>query len=304
MSEEAVTFGANRSLVGILHRPSADRDADRPAVLLLNAGILHRVGPNRLYVRIARELERQGFTVLRFDLAGIGDSQDGASAEGRTFFDDTVDAMQFVQQRVGATRFMLMGICMGAKIALEVARRDTRVETLVLMEGIYVKSARYYVSRLLDASKWKKLVTGDSHLVKQVRQRVQSRLRPKKPAASGAAAATAPPATIHRPLFLDQQAERNMGETLRTLLGRGAKIMLVFRDGNEIAYNYRLQRRGDDIRAVGLPRGLDVAFIPFADHTFTPVGSQDLLLQATMAWIERAHPQVTRPVSEPAAVAM
>jgi hypothetical protein len=69
----------------------------------------------------------------------------------------------------------------------------------------------------------------------------------------------------------------------------------VFRDGNEIAYNYRLRRNGDSIVAVGLPDGLEVVFVPWADHTFTPLLSQDLLLAATMRWIESTHPVSTRP---------
>ena len=57
MTEEAVLFGTTQSLVGILSQPPRE-EAPRglPAVILLNAGIVHRVGPNRLYVRMAREL--------------------------------------------------------------------------------------------------------------------------------------------------------------------------------------------------------------------------------------------------------
>jgi hypothetical protein len=72
MNEEAVLIGG--SLVGILSRPPAGVDPAMPGVLLLNAGRIHRVGPNRLYVAIARRLAAMGFAVCRFDLSGIGDS--------------------------------------------------------------------------------------------------------------------------------------------------------------------------------------------------------------------------------------
>jgi pimeloyl-ACP methyl ester carboxylesterase len=287
MSDEIVTFGGTRSLVGILHRPDAVRN-DLPCVLLLNAGILHRVGPNRLYVRIARRLERLGFPVLRFDVWGIGDSQDHTGIrENKTFFDDTLEAMDMMHQRTGVNRFMLMGICMGAKIALEVAGRDRRVDSLVLMEGIYVKSARYYISRLLNPTKWKRLLSGESHMVKQIRKRILhvGGSRPEKPNA------VARPATgsSNPPQLLGNDVEKNMRGTLQALLARGAKILLLFRDGNEIAYNYRLRREGDAITAVGLPHGLEVEFVRFADHTFTPLVSQELLLDVTMKWIEETH---------------
>jgi alpha/beta superfamily hydrolase len=289
MSEEIITFGKTRMLVGILHKPEGPAPrADLPAVLLLNAGLLHRVGPNRLYVKIARQLERSGFHVLRFDVWGIGDSQDHAGETKGTFVDDTLEAFEVLKQRLGATRFMLMGICMGAQIALEVASRDPRVESLVLMEGIYVKSARYHLSRILSPRKWKRILTGESQMVK----RLSKKLLLKH---SGNNSDNRQPATESKgshtsngnvTLFLDENRDKNMKEKLGALLERGTKIILIFRDGNEIAYNYRLRKEGDEIFAVGLPRGLDVVFVRFADHTFTPILSQDLLLKAMMRWIE------------------
>jgi len=292
MSEEVVTFGDSRSMVGILHRPSGEAvRRDAPAVLMLNAGILHRVGPNRLYVKIARELEARGFHVFRFDVWGIGDSQEHSGAgESRTYFDDTTEAMHVLSQRIGASRFMLMGICMGAKIALEVANRDRRVESLVLMEGIYVKSLRYHITRALDTEKWRRVFTGESHLVKKVRNRLPG---------SRPAAAPFPQKSTGgkaQSLFLDESLETKMKSKLDYLVRRGTKIILVFRDGNEIAYNYRLRRVGDDICAVGLPAGLDVRFVPFADHTFTPVVSQDLLLKVLTQWIECGYPVMAEPL--------
>ena len=42
--------------------------------VFLSAGLLHRVGPHGLHVRLARELAQMGFSSLRVDLAGTGDS--------------------------------------------------------------------------------------------------------------------------------------------------------------------------------------------------------------------------------------
>lgn len=288
MSEEIITFGKTRTLVGILHKPEGPAPrADLPAVLLLNAGLLHRVGPNRLYVKIARQLERSGFHVLRFDVWGIGDSQDHAGETKGTFVDDTLEAFEVLNQRLGATRFMLMGICMGAQIALEVASRDSRVESLALVEGIYVKSARYHLSRILSPRKWKRVFTGESQMVKRLRRKLLKHSGNdsdnRQPATESKGSATG---NGNLTSFLDQNRNKNMKEKLGILLERGTKIILIFRDGNEIAYNYRLRKEGDEIFAVGLPRGLDVMFVKFADHTFTPLLSQDLLLKAIMRWIE------------------
>ena len=45
-----------------------------PTMVILSSGILHRPGASRLYVQIARALAEDGFTSLRFDFSGIGDS--------------------------------------------------------------------------------------------------------------------------------------------------------------------------------------------------------------------------------------
>jgi len=45
-----------------------------PVVVLLNAGLVHRVGPFRLYVPLARTLAAAGFPVVRFDQPGVGDA--------------------------------------------------------------------------------------------------------------------------------------------------------------------------------------------------------------------------------------
>jgi len=46
------------------------------------------------------------------------------------------------------------------------------------------------------------------------------------------------------PRLLDDR-EGNRRETLQALLKRNVRILLIFRDGNETAHNYRLVRRGD-----------------------------------------------------------
>ena len=74
MSERPVMIGADRNLMGIVCEPDGPWPASRPAMIMLNAGLIHRVGPNRLHVRLARELAARGFLSLRLDLSGRGDS--------------------------------------------------------------------------------------------------------------------------------------------------------------------------------------------------------------------------------------
>src|SRR6185295_15161162 len=76
LTEEPLQFGQGGRLFGILTLPSmtARNAQELPVFVYLTAGLLHRVGPYRLHVRLARELAHMGFSSLRVDLAGTGDS--------------------------------------------------------------------------------------------------------------------------------------------------------------------------------------------------------------------------------------
>src|SRR5437763_15110981 len=76
MREEAILLGPDRSLVGI-HTPAVSGCATRRprlAMVLLNADLIHHVGPSRLYVKLARVLAGRGVATLRVDFSGIGDN--------------------------------------------------------------------------------------------------------------------------------------------------------------------------------------------------------------------------------------
>ena len=78
MREKIVLFGKERSLVGIItDPPKTEKDDNLPAIIFLNSGIIHRVGPNRFTVKMARDLADMGFVSLRMDYSEIGESKPG-----------------------------------------------------------------------------------------------------------------------------------------------------------------------------------------------------------------------------------
>ncbi len=103
MKEQAVNFGEKQSLVGILTDPQNEKGSNiQVGAILLNSGILHRVGPGRTYVKMARELAALGFTVLRFDFSGIGDSK--VRHDNLPFDKSSVDEAQAAAAQVPAFR--------------------------------------------------------------------------------------------------------------------------------------------------------------------------------------------------------
>ncbi len=118
--ERPVIFGESR-LFGLLSEPiEAQRGV--PSVVFLNAGLLHHVGPARLWVTLARRLAAQGVRVFRFDIGGIGDSPPHVGARARVSYPskavaDIAEAMQAIES--GPNDVVLAGLCAGAYHSIE-----------------------------------------------------------------------------------------------------------------------------------------------------------------------------------------
>src|SRR4051794_18401686 len=110
MIERVFPFGLRENLLGVLTEPDARQPRrDAPAVLFLNAGVLHHVGPFDWYKTLARRLAGRGLRSFRFDLAGIGESggrDDGASPLDGAML-DVIEAMDFLACKRQVRRFVL-----------------------------------------------------------------------------------------------------------------------------------------------------------------------------------------------------
>ncbi|MET1161901.1 MAG: alpha/beta fold hydrolase, partial [Pseudoxanthomonas sp.] len=142
MKERVAWFGDEENLVAIVTDPPAR--ASVPDILILNAGVLHRVGPHRLHVNLARALAGLGHRVARMDLSGIGDSR---ALPGRmTFRESSVadikSALDELAAEGGSGEFILFGVCSGADNALAAAVADPRIRGLVLVDPPAYATAR------------------------------------------------------------------------------------------------------------------------------------------------------------------
>jgi pimeloyl-ACP methyl ester carboxylesterase len=179
--ESALGFDADHSLFGILCEPP-ERRGDT-AILMLNVGGNHHIGPHRMYVKAARALAAAGYCSLRFDLPGIGDSRmpPGSSVDGTYFRHSTPGAraaIDLLAQR-GCKRIYLLGICSGAYVAFQVAQLDSRVTGQILMNPRFLewedtprdswqasmrrhyKSIGYYRRAMLRSHFYQRLLRGE-----------------------------------------------------------------------------------------------------------------------------------------------
>lgn len=165
-----VTFcnKAGHRLFGMLHRP-ADASASGAAIILLSPGVKMRVAPHRMYLNMAKRFVALGYPVLRFDFYGLGDSEGEAEEEyladlygaiqvGR-YIDDTIAAMDWMQQTYGTSQFIVSGLCGGAITGLFAGARDPRVICLlglaipVIIDGSRIDFTRYMTDVQLSATR-------------------------------------------------------------------------------------------------------------------------------------------------------
>jgi pimeloyl-ACP methyl ester carboxylesterase len=288
--EQAVQLGDARRLVGVVTR-AATSEAERPPLVLLSSGIIHRVGPNRLYVQLAREAARHGHDALRFDLAGIGDSgPPRCTVLAESVRDDITDSLDFMGERTGVDRFIVTGLCSGADNAFAAALRDPRIVGIVLLDPSTFKTVGFHLRRLAarirSPASWRTLASRDSVLLAPVRGAVRrmqgdasEESLPGKPAFYGMS-------TMSRP-------EVRAG--LEELVARGVRMLYVFTGGLRHRYNYAGQLR-DAFPGLDFRDLLRVEYLSEADHTLSRAVHRRRLLEVLGSWLdEGGWPDATPP---------
>lgn len=288
VKERATIFGDGAALLGIVS-PAGAVDPGRPAVLLLNAGIVYRVGPARNTVKLARRLARDGFLALRFDLSGLGDSEardDALSMEEHASL-DIRQAMDHLAKTRGVSRFVLVGLCSGADNGLRAAVQDPRVVGCVLMDGYGYRTPgyflRYYGRRL---GRWESWVGFGRRMTARLEHRLSEwAARARRPEGDGL-----PTQAARVPQWQRKFPPRAAFEAdLRELLERGVAMYFIYTSAMESYYNYQEQFQ-DAFPRLEMRGLIDTRFFESTDHTFTERHNQRALIDAVAAWTNRRFP--------------
>ena len=278
--ERIVRFDVRQGLVGIL---STTRDAREraPCVVLVNAGIVHRVGPNRLYVDIARTLAAQGYTVLRFDLSGLCDSEvaPGGVSLNESAIADVKAAMEYLERSRKATTFLIGGLCSGANYSMLASFADARVVGVLMIDPTVART-RYSKlvhlgRRLRHAATWSALLT----LRHPIWRRSIGRLR------NLAVVRAANAQSGHQaPMEPGQHDSTEVRALLEQVIARGVQLMMVFTGGVNHVYNYRNQLF-DLLPGFDFGQQLRLEYMPETDHSVSDGASRAKLMQSIGEWM-------------------
>lgn len=265
MNERALRFGPDGSLVGILTAPTEPAPGVQRAVLMSNIGMHHRVGPFRIYVDLARALAAAGFHVLRFDMSGMGDSEQrhdvaGAAERSRADLDD---AMQLLARELGIVEFVLIGLCSGVDSTHSTATHDARVRGAVFIDGYSYPTTgfllRHYLVRPTQGERWMRYF--------------QRRLRQRPAVDDGTS------------VFVREYPSREQfGRDIAQLTQRGAHVMFVYSGG----MYHRVNSPAQLFEMVGsnvVRDRVTVRTMYAADHVFTSVARRAELVSAITEWV-------------------
>ena len=269
LPESAVRFGRSNNLIGVLTEPAESPPVQQPAVLLLSPGVVHSAGPFRMYVELARALAGLGFTVLRFDMAGIGDSvqpRDARTVKERTI-EDVTDAMDFLTRRLNVRSFVLGGLCSAADDAHALANVDDRVVANIMLDGFAFPTWRFHVRRVTSKFAAPSVIArASARLSREIKSRLE------------ASSEDSLPPHVPRPFPNGKTFRSEVRESLK----RGVQYLCIFSGGVDY-YNYEGQFR----RFMGISSsdsGLTEVYIHEAEHTYPISAHRSRMVEVVSQW--------------------
>lgn len=292
--ERSCRFGRWGQLFGVLSYRTEPAN-DKPVIVLLNSGSVHHVGPHRLYVSLSRALSARGYTCLRMDAEGLGDSvAHNDVVENHPYqpsaVADTESALDYLRTQLHCRRFILLGLCSGAHTAFHAGIELTRhqIDDIILInpltyrweEGmsldtsLHFQDVAHYRRAVRSARSWLKLLRGQVDFLHLAGVALsQCKILVKASCAAWAEIVLNRPST---PLAVDL--------TRLFALQRPLSLFIASRDpGHEI-----LMANAKRTATKAIRQGrIRLQFIQDADHTFSKYARRRELIEQLVAHIDR-----------------
>lgn len=274
MNEKVIRFGNAEHLVGVLSTPTKAPSSDQPMALILNAGIVHRSGPFRLHVDLARSLAAQGYASLRMDLSGLGDSdirREIADGQDRATL-DAKDAMNFLTTETGCNKFVLIGLCSGAYNAHQVAIDEDRIAGAVFLDGLVFRTEgferRKRIHRMTHPRFWRNAVK---------RRLVKDALEKSDDDSPGGAE-----------FFEVDRSAEEVGKEIRQMLKRDQQLLFVYTEGyDDISSRSQFQEMFD---LQPNATDLQVEYYKNFEHTYRLSAHRQTVVDRVTDWYAERFP--------------
>ncbi len=314
-------------IVGMYYTPEFDSAHSTAVVIPVNS-VKYRVGSFRYHYILANLLAKHGYPVFCFDPSNVGDSE-GAfdheriettliEIEKGAHVDESIQAMDVLQERFGIRRFLLFGLCGGAITSAMAAANDERVVGAVLL-GIPIlhghdpdkknqvdhnkekggvssdRKAKNILRRkavaLLDVEAWKKLLRGGYNDGTELREVYHSVLRLAAKGLEWKTKTTRVGSLVRlcaEPLSNHDQYNLKLQESLMKIWDRETKLLFVFGSLDPVTGMFEDEFLQPANKKAPMIKNLYEYFvIENGNHIFSATDSQEQLTDIVVNWIKR-----------------
>ena len=272
MNRVATFLGEADQHFGILTYP--EHGCETTGVIILNAGLLHNVGPHRLHVHLSNRLAKAGFPVIRLDQSGKGESTRLDGADRRETMLRDYDAAFTALREYGVRQTVLVGLCSGADDGSYIATERDSIRGLVMLDGYACRGfeflMRHYCRKLLSYRAWSAFI--------------RNRLK-------GGLAASADSDEVHFDIR-DWPSDGEMQGRIANLLTQQGHLLAVYTSGQDY-YNAKGQLARCMPSGVNL-ENLQELYFADADHVYSLPDHRERLVDSVASWMDvnfRASPR-------------
>ena len=277
------------------------------AAVLLCPGVKTRVGPHRLYRKLAQAFLRRGIAVMRVDFAGLGDSEGEQPEESLELIyramelgggvADARSALDWLEAARGVRRFIVGGLCGGAVTGLQLAAEDPRVEGIYAIglpvtvhgaarseldhmpQGALRDKRAHYLKKALNPASWLRLLSMKSDYRLMWRMLAASMASKQKAAHEAARPAAAP------------DLNPRLAESFLKVVGRDCRVLLMFGERDRLRWDFEEKLQQPWQADLAPYRTLiETRIIPRASHILADPEAVAQASQITVAWLDAWFP--------------
>ena len=277
MAESTLIFGDEQHLIATLTHPEAGSPAPTWVAVLTNSGVIPRMGPHRMNVRLARQFAKAGIPSIRFDLSGLGDSRraSGSRPVVEQWVEDTRMAMDVAQRQWGPVKFFMICFCSGAEVAHLTALSDSRLQAAVLWDFYSYPTPQAKVHQLI----YRVRRAGVQGMVNKITKKMfgeDDAKRREPPPDDGLQGMTSGPVT----------PKNVYAQRFQKLVDQGVELFFYYSGGEPEWYAYRNQffdifQGHDFVQKVSFDQ------LAVSDHLITSKAAQEGFSLAVHDWLAK-----------------